>query len=218
MKKTELLLSVSPSITLNLNKIISGMDKLKINKLATTVAKSAIINEGLGVNAAPGSSLLANVFITGGEGASRLPAGIYFYVSVNLADTIGSFYKTIRSLFQNYLPDPKILEKLGSSLEVGLGVYISTDSLGLSIRIYGNEIKCYITWNPLHFKCSIGGKVIEGLRNFLSGVYTHSKRVARNIGAAFTNASDATYNWFAGWGTQNPKAPTSPIKRNISKR
>ena len=154
----EKLLTINSEMTLN----IKGEFTLNLNSLTKGFVPDLAINIG-------DASLLIS---SGNGGASGMNRGIYFYFKQginNLGEIINLVINQFRSLFSVFginLPNADVR----ININIGIGLYLSDDSLGMNIAGPGFDLSCiyiYGEGGSCNFNSQFFTLILEGIKYVL---------------------------------------------------
>lgn len=182
---SEITFTIMGSIVLNINSLTNGfLPDIEIN-----VAQ-------------------ANLLLTlGNGGASGLNRGVYFYYSSGINnisqifDAVVAPIKPLLNLFGVSLPS------INFNLNVGFGMFVSDDSLGLTLVFPGLSLYCLCIYSNKSCSCGVNGSFFTALLEAGKWLVKQARQIAETVGKVAVefanetgkfavNAANATANFF----------------------
>lgn len=117
--------------------------------------------------------------------ATNLPSGIYLYIK---ADIIRVIKPLVDSLVKNYAPFlGGFVEKvMPDSIDAALGIFLNTDSMGISISVGENRFKCMFIYSEKKGSCKFNNAIFTAVEQGKDWVVNKANRLFETSGEAIS--------------------------------
>jgi hypothetical protein len=113
-----------------------------------------------------------NILITRGGGSSGLDTGLYFNVSSDQVASLGGLLNMVFSQFGGVLSRLGVVTpKISPSLNISLGIFITTDSVGFEFSFAISRVSCYFNFKRKVGGCQFDNKFFAAIIEKLTWVY-----------------------------------------------
>jgi hypothetical protein len=127
---------------------------------------------------------VANAYITRNlpDNSTGLPAGVYIYLQSDLLKNLMSLVDKLLSDFGPVLKQVGFIKKAIPSSEAYMGLFITTDAMGMSLSLGGNTIKCMFIYDKKKGSCSFNSAIFSALIDGAKWVIKEAKEMFDTTG------------------------------------
>jgi hypothetical protein len=126
----------------------------------------------------------ANAYITRNlpDNATGLTAGVYMYLKSDILKNLFSIVENLLSDFGPILKQIKFIRKAIPSSQTYMGLFITTEAMGMSMSFGGNTIMCMFIYSKKNGSCSFNGSFFTALIEGAKWVIKEAKELFDNTG------------------------------------
>jgi hypothetical protein len=126
----------------------------------------------------------ANAYITRNlpGNATGLPAGVYLYLQSDILKNLISIVENLLSDFGPILKQIKFIKKAIPKSESYMGLFITTEAMGISMSLAGNTIKCMFIYDKNKGSCSFNSSIFSAFIDGAKWVVKEAKEFFDNTG------------------------------------